>query len=135
MELKLKYNKDLIKKSKIIRAKFSPNIHPHAPQDICFIKTEAGEINKFCKDCEFLGKSKFTRFCTGLGMNGYMHQEGDGLDPKHQGEKKFRKPITKIIQKGERWVCHNSEAGGRAGIYILTDKVPHCKWKMKKEGD
>ncbi len=140
VELRLDYDKDLVKNTKIKRAKFSPNLRYHSLQDNCFIKTEAGEINTWCKDCEFCSKSKFSRFCPELGVNGYMHTKDDGLSKMNvnQGGIKFREPMAKIIQRGERWICHNTTAGGRAAIYILTNKIPPCKeeWRiLKTKGD
>lgn len=130
-----KYNSKLIDKCKIKEAKFPPNIRPHRRQDNCFLKAEAGELNSFCKECIFVGKSKYSCLNHHLGSNGYMHNQGDGLDPKKLNQKQgivLKVPTTKIIETGEAWVCHNSEAGARK-IFVLSDKTPPCRWRVKKE--
>jgi len=136
MESRIRYSKDLIKKTRIIDAKFPPGIHPHTPHKICFVRAEAGELNELCKDCVFSGKSKYSCLATKLGANGYMHTKGDGLEPAEINPKmgiNLKIPITKIVEKGEAWVCHNPEAGAK-GIYLLNDKVPPCKYRVKREG-
>ena len=57
----LEYNKDLVKKIKIVETKFPQSIRPHYPHETCFIYTDEGEINDLCKDCVFCGLSNFSR--------------------------------------------------------------------------
>jgi hypothetical protein len=132
---KLEYNKELIKKSEIIEAKFPQNIRPHYKHEVCILHTDAGRVNELCKDCQFCGLSDFSRQANELGMNGQMHTKGDGLEPRTYNPKdgiELRTPFTKIIQKGKRWVCHNPNAGGKLGIYILDENVPPCTFKIQK---
>jgi len=132
---KLEYNRDLIKKSKIVETKFPQNIRPHFMHETCFIFTDEGELNELCKDCQFCSLSDFSRQAVELGMNGQMHTKGDGLEPLKYNPKygvELKVPFTKIIQKGKRWVCHHPKAGGHLNIYILDENVPPCTYKIAK---
>lgn len=132
----LEYSKDLIKKAKISEKKFPQNIRPHFRHEMCVIWTDEGEINDLCKDCQFCGLSDFSRKAFELGMHGQMHTDGDGLKPmtyRANSGVTLRVPFTDILQKGKRWVCHNPEAGGKKGIYILDGNVPPCEFKIVKK--
>jgi len=135
----VKYSKDLKKEVKLIDAVFPANIRPHFKHQIAIVPIEANEknLNSLCKNCGYCSKSKFTRQANELGAKGFMHTLEDGLVPKKLNKRagiELRVPITKIILKGERFICHCAEAGAR-GAYIVGKTTPQCKkeWQIPKE--
>lgn len=126
-----------------IRKKIPPSGHRyHEDQFEAIIKTGLPKLNFLCGDCAFcrIIKNK-GRQASELGIQGFMSNAEDdaggveALKPTNRAPSKgidLRKPLTRIIEKRDMYVCGNKKAGGVGGIYIVGPDVPTCEHQVKR---